>query len=178
MRKLLTIIALVLTVAMCASFAAAAETETETISGLSSVSKDVSLTYTAVSEDKTTVVYSADVAWTDVTFVYNAGTTQWNPKSHDYTASGASANWSDSEGSVKVTNHSNAAIDVTVSFAKASTANGSANIAVTNGSFTLASGVGVTYAKAANNTATLTASGKPTSNATIGTVTVAIAAAN
>ena len=174
MRKLLTIIALVLTVAMCASFAAAADT----ISGLSSVSKDVSLTYTAVSEDKTTVVYSADVTWTDVKFSYNAGTTQWNPESHDYTASGASAKWSDGEGSVKVTNHSNAAIAVTVSFAKASTANGTADVSVSNGSFTLASGVDATYATAANNTATLTASGKPTSNATIGTVTVKIAAAN
>lgn len=174
MRKLLIIIALVLTVAMCASFAAAADT----VSGLSSVSKDVSLTYTAVSEDKTTIVYSADVTWTDVSFAYNAGTTQWNPKTHDYTASGASANWSDSEGSVKVTNHSNAAIAVTVSFAKASTANGTANVSVSNGSFTLASGADVTYAKAANNTATLAASGEPTSNATIGTVTVKIAAAN
>ncbi len=174
MRKLLTIVALVLTVAICASFAAAADT----ISGLSSASKDVSLTYTAVTEDKDTIVYSADVTWSDVKFTYEAGTTKWNPEKHDYSASGSSAKWSDNKGSVKVTNHSNAAIAVTVSFAKASTANGSANIAVTNGSFTLASGVGVTYANAANNTATLTASGAPTSNATIGTVTVAIAASN
>jgi hypothetical protein len=158
---------------MCASFAAAAET----VSGLSSVSKDVSLTYTAVSEDKDTIVYSADVTWTDVTFAYNAGTTKWNPEKHDYSASGDSAKWSDSKGSVKVTNHSNAAIAVTVSFAKASTANGTATVSVSNGSFTLATGAGVTYAKAASNTATLTASGKPTSNATIGTLTVKIAAA-
>ncbi len=174
MRKLLTIIALVLVVAMCASFAAAAET----ISGLSSVSKDVTLTYSAVAEDKDTIVYSADVTWTDVAFAYNAGTTQWNPEAHDYTASGASAKWTDSKGSVKVTNHSNADVAVTVSFAKASTANGTASVSVSNGSFTLASGVDVAYASAASNTATLTASGKPTSNAKIGTVTVKIAAAN
>lgn len=174
MRKLLTILALVLVVAMCASFAASADT----ISGLSSATKDVTLTYSAVSVDEATIVYSADVTWTDVAFSYNAGTTKWNPETHDYTASGASATWTDSKGSVKVTNHSNAAIAVTVSFAKASTANGSATVSVSNGSFTLDSGVGSTYANAASGTATLTASGKPTSSSTIGTVTVKIAAAN
>ena len=173
MKKLLTIIALILTVAMCASFAVAADT----VSGLNSVSKDVTLTYSSLSEDRDTIIYSADVIWTDVEFVYNAGTTQWNPESHDYTASGSSASWTDDKGSVKVINHSNAAIDVTVSFAKASAANGNANVTVADGSFTLASGVDVDYDNADSKVATLTASGSPTSNATIGTVTVKIAAA-
>ena len=174
MRKLSTILALVLVVAMCASFAASAET----ISGLNSVSKPVSLTYNAVSEDTTTVVYSVDVTWTDVAFAYNAGTTQWNPENHDYSASGAAATWTDSNGSVTVANHSNADVAVTVSFAKASTANGSANVTVTNGTFTLASAVGKATNAADSKSATLNASGAPTSSATIGTVTVAIAAAN
>ena len=174
MRKLLTVLALVLTVAMCASFVASADT----LSGISSSSKDVSVNYTATSEDKTTIVYSADVVWTDVAFSYSAGTTQWNPESHDYSASGAAATWTDTAGSVKVTNHSNADIAVTVSFAKASTANGTATVSVTNGSFTLTSAAGVAVDAAASSSATLKASGKPTSNATIGTVTVAISAAN
>ena len=174
MRKLSTILALVLVVAMCASFAASAET----ISGLSSVSKSVSVAYTAVAEDPSVVVYSVDVTWTDVSFAYNAGTTQWNPENHDYSASGTAAKWTDNKGTVTVANHSNADVAVTVSFAKAETANGSANIAISNGTFTLESAVGKAVNAADSKAATLTASGKPTSNATIGTVTVAIAAAN
>ena len=168
MRKLLTIIALILTVAMCASFAAAADT----ISGLSSVSKDVSLTYSAVSEDKTTVVYSADVTWTDVTFAYNAGTTQWNPETHDYTASGASAKWSDNKGSVKVTNHSNAAVNVAVAFTSAS--NGSAKVSVSSGNFSLATAAGTTVSNAPSKTVTLTASGTPANSGKLGTIKVTI----
>ena len=174
MRKLLTVLALVLVVALCASFAVSAET----ISDLGSVSKDVELTYSSLSEDEDTIVYSADVVWSDVSFAYDAGTTKWNPEKHDYSASGSSAAWTDGQGEVKVTNHSNADIDVTVSFVVAATANGTATINVANGEFTLTSGVGVTYANADSAIATLTADGQPTSNATIGTLTVQIAAAN
>ena len=86
MRKLLTVLALVLTVALCASFAVSAES-----TGLGSVSKDVSFTYKSVSEDPDTKIYSVDVTWNDVSFSYNAGTTQWNPDKHDYSAAGAGA---------------------------------------------------------------------------------------
>lgn len=174
MKKLLTILALVLTVALCASFAVSADK----ISGLSSASKDITLNYDSLSPDESIIVYSADVTWTDVEFIYDAGTTQWNPEKHDYSTSSSAAKWTDNKGEVKVANHSNADIDVTVAFAQASTANGTANITVENGSFTLTSGVGVSYTDADSDIATLTASGKPTSNATIGTVTVTIAAAN
>lgn len=177
MRKLLTILALVLTVALCASFAVSAEVETDKMTELGSVSKDVVVTYEAASTDTTTVVYSVDVAWEDVSFSYQAGVTKWNPTTHAYDAVGEAADWEDGVGSVIVTNHSNAAVAVTVSFAQAETPNGTANITVENGSFTLDSAVDKATDKAATATADLAANGIPTSNATIGTVTVAIAAA-
>ena len=180
MRKLSTILALVLVVALCASFTAFAEEvpATDTVKGIGSVSKDVELTYDSLAEDRDTIVYSADVVWSDVSFSYDAGTTKWNPEKHDYSASGASASWTDAEGSVKVTNHSNADIDVIVSFVAATTANGTATINVTNGEFTLTSGADVDYDNAYSAIATLAADGQPTSNATIGAVTVQISAAN
>ena len=172
MRKLLTILALVLVVAMCASFAVSADTLTE----LGSVSKDVELDYESLTADTSKVVYSVDVTWTDVSFAYDAGTTQWNPEKHDYSAAGEGAAWTDANGSVTVVNHSNADVAVTVTFNKAD--NGTANVAVTNGSFTLESAVDKAFADAASNVATLEATGAPTSDATIGAVVVALAAAN
>ena len=82
--------------------------------------------------------------------------------------------WVDDEGSVTVTNHSNAEVAVTVSFADAD--NGTASVDVANGTFTLESAVDKATNAADSETATLTASGIPESNAKIGTVTVAIAA--
>ena len=168
MRKLITIIALVLTVAMCASFVASAAT----ISGLSSESKDVSVTYNTTAEDTTTVVYSVDVTWTDVAFTYDAGTTVWNPSTHAYDAAGASASWKDASGTVKVTNHSNAAVNVAVAFTSAS--NGSAKVSVSSGTFSLATAAGTTVANAPTKTVTLTASGTPANSGKLGTIKVTI----
>ena len=174
MRKLLSILALVLTVALCASFAVSAEVLTDTLTELGSVSADVTVDYQATTTDTSTIVYSVDVAWEDVVFIYNAGTTKWNPEKHDYSIAGNDATWVDDEGSVTVTNHSNAAVAVTVSFDSA--ANGTASVDVTNGAFTLESAVDKATNAADSKTATLTAKGIPVSNANIGTVTVAIAA--
>lgn len=173
MRKLLTVLALVLTVALCASFAASATTLTT----LTSTSTDVSVNYAEIAIDKTTV-YSVDVTWSDVSFAYSAGSTKWNPEDHEYNSDDENGSWTDSTGSVKVTNHSNAAVKVDVTYNQASTANGTAKVTVSNGSFSLSSADGVSYADAATKTATLTASGVPTSNANLGTVKVTISAAN
>ncbi|MBE6533924.1 MAG: hypothetical protein E7678_03020 [Ruminococcaceae bacterium] len=174
MRKLLTVLALVLTVALCASFAVSAADPEVTKMELGSTSKDVSFTYNSVSEDTDTKIYSVDVTWNDVSFSYNAGTTQWNPDKHDYSAAGAGAAWTDDEGSVTVTNHSNASVAVAVEFVSAS--NGSATIDVTNGEFTLESAVGKLFAEADAKSATLSADGAPTSNAKIGSIKVTISA--
>lgn len=167
MKKLITIIALVLTVALCSSFAIGAVTVTPN----SSTSADVVFNYNAATTDETTVVYSVDVQWTDVTFEYTAVSNQWNPGTHDYTAT-VDKGWTDKSGSVKVTNHSNAAVAVAVAF---NAAQGSeVSVAVANPSFTLVSAVNTAYNEAPNATATLTASGTPKASGAVGTITVTV----
>lgn len=173
MKKLITIIALVLTVALCSSFAIGATTNKDTVTASGgSVSADVYVTYTAATTDETTVVYSVDVEWKDVAFAYNAGSTQWNPQYHNYTAS-VNKDWTDAEASVKVTNHSNAAVAVAVAF-NAAEENSPVSVTVANNSFTLESAVGKTVAAAPNATAILTASGTPTAGGKVGTITVTV----
>ena len=173
MKKLLSILALVLTVALCASFAVSAA-DVDKLDELGSVSKDVVLDYKPNAPDTDTIVYSVDVTWNDVKFSYDAGNTKWNPDDHEYNAPGDDASWTDDEGKVTVANHSNAVVAVTVSFESAN--NGTATINVDNGTFELESAVGKAVGAADSDVAILTANGEPKSDAKIGTVTVTIAA--
>ena len=173
MKKLFTILALVLTVALCASFAVSATT----YNNLASIpAQDVSLTYDPVNE---ATVYSVDVAWTDLTFTYSAGTEKWDPTKHTYSISNDDADWTNTDGSITVTNHSNADVDVTVEYAKATGYD--VEVDVTNGEFTLESAVDKAVSAADFETVTFSvdtaASTAPTvDDATVGTVTVTIAA--
>ena len=173
MRKIITILALVLTVALCTSFAVSA-VDPVTISGLNTATQDANVTVNPKAEDKS-AVYSVDVTWTDVAFTYNAGTTTWNPSTHKYDAAGTAASWTDNQGTVTVTNHSNAAVTATVSFEPS----GDVNVAIENAEIELPSAEGkATTATELIGTATLTASGAPTATGKIGTVKVTIAAGN
>ena len=172
MKKLFTIIALVLTVALCTSFAAGAVT----VSGNgNSTSTDVSISYEATSQDTTTVIYSVEIEWTDIEFVYNAGQTQWNPGTHNYDATKTAGSWTNDKGSVKVTNHSNAAISANVAFATA--ANGYATMTVTTPDIEVDS-AGSEVAAAPFGTTELTVSGTPNAAGSIGTLTVTINGVN
>lgn len=177
MKKLFTILALVLTVALCASFAVSAETYTN----LASIpAQDVTVDYVPATDDTDTVVYSVDVAWTDLEFTYSAGTEKWDPTTHDYTTSKNDADWTNTDGSITVTNHSNADVDVTVAYAKAAGYN--VKVDVTNAEFTLESAVGTAFDDADAETVTFAvdtaASTAPAADATVGTVTVTVTAAN
>ena len=177
MKKLFTILALVLTVALCASFAVSAETYTN----LASIpAQDVTVDYVPATDDTDTVVYSVDVAWTDLTFTYSAGTEKWDPTKHTYSISNDDADWTNTDGSITVTNHSNADVDVIVAYAKAEGYN--VKVDVTNAEFTLESAVDKAVNAADAKTATLTldtaTSTVPTADATVGTVTVTVTAAN
>lgn len=154
---------------ICA-FSANAETDTLTLGG--SVSQDVTFTEGNVSILDATV-YSVDIVWTDVYFKYDSASSVWNPNTHTYTTSGES-NWIDNSASVTVTNHSNTSVGVKVAFEQSSPQNGSATVAVNNPQFTLESAVNTSVANAPTKTATLTASGTPTSNAAIGKVKVTV----
>ncbi len=176
MKKLSTILALALVVALFASFAVSAEVESDKLEELGSVSKEVKFTVEDVTVDES-VVYSVDVAWTDLSFTYNEGELSWSPEDHDYTKADAGANWTDDKGSVTVTNHSNADVAVTVSFSDANADDG-LSVEVGNGSFTLESAVGKQGQDGDSDVAALTAKGTPTASGKIGSIVVAIALAN
>ena len=149
-----------------------ADSDTITSNG-GSASKDVILNYEdSVSADE---VYSVDVTWTDLTFEYNAGKAQWDPQDHDYTSDVITgAGWVDSSGSITVTNHSNAKVGVTITFEKASAANGNATLSISNSSYTLESAENTTVANAPYKKSTITASGTPTHNGSLGSLIVTI----
>ena len=122
------------------------------------------------------VTYSVDVEWGAMEFTYNANSGTWNPDTHTYEG----GSWNSSSNTVKVTNHSNAAVNVAVAYnaeAKYTAISGS----FSNDSFQLATAVGTTKEEAPNQTATLTLTGgnlasTQTENVKLGTATVTIAA--
>ena len=146
-------------------------------------SKAVTGTYVAGGSAAT--VYKVDITWGSMEFTYTAaGEGTWDPETHTYTGT-TSGSWSSAEGAgdIKVTNHSNAAVNAALEF-KA----GDSFTAVT-GSFTAnklpladtsAESVGKPEAAPAAS-ATLSLSGDPgnfADSTALGTVTVTISAGN
>ena len=136
-------------------------------------SGDVTATYAAGAAAAT--VHSVNVAFGDMKFTYT-GASQgvWDADEHKYEGATEAA-WTAVGNTVTVTNHSNVAVDVTVTYAAATGFEGVTGT-ITNGSFNLATAVGTAVSAAPSATATLNLSGalaEGTTNATIGTVTVA-----
>ena len=125
------------------------------------------------------VVYSVDIAWTDMNFTYTgAGEGTWNPETHQYEG-GTEASWTDSNASVTVINHSNAAVTVTASF-EALPGYETTSMTFGNNGATVATAVGTEVASAPSATITVTPGGTLAESANggkIGTITVSIAAA-
>ena len=125
------------------------------------------------------VVYSVDIAWTDMNFTYTgAGEGTWNPETHQYEG-GTEASWTDSNASVTVINHSNAAVTVTASF-EALPGYETTSMTFGNNGATVATAEGTEFAKAPSATITVTPGGTLAESANggkIGTITVSIAAA-
>ena len=117
-------------------------------------------------------VFNIDVLWSDLSFTYTPTSPIWDPSNHSYSSS--EGNWNDPNGKVTVANHSNAAVAVTVNFERASTANGTATLTLTNSSFTLISAVNTKRDEAPSGVTNIEASGVPTSGNVIGTVKVSI----
>lgn len=141
-----------------------------------SYSADVKGTYQAGGSD---AVYSVDIAWTDMSFTYTgAGEGTWNPETHQYEG-GTEASWTDSNASVTVINHSNAAVKATASY-QAETGYESTTMTFGNNGATVATAEGTEFAKAPSATITITPTGSLAQTANggkIGTITVSIAAA-
>ena len=125
------------------------------------------------------VVYSVDIAWTNMNFTYTgAGEGTWNPETHQYEG-GTEASWTDSNASVTVINHSNAAVTVTASF-EALPGYETTSMTFGNNGATVATAEGTEFAKAPSATITITPTGSLAQTANggkIGTITVSIAAA-
>ena len=138
---------------------------------------DVNVTYQAGGTSAT--VYGVDVVFDDMSFTYTAASQgTWDPDSHTYKDIEA-ATWNKTSANIKVTNHSNAAVAVAVTYANVQGYEGAVEASISNGTFTLNSAVDTTTANAPTNTAVLNISGAAAStdnNTKIGTVTVTISA--
>ena len=145
--------------------------------GTGSYNTDVKGTYYAGSSSD--VVYSVDIAWTDMSFTYTgAGEGTWDPETHQYEG-GTEASWTASNDSITVTNHSNAAVKATASY-QAETGYESTTMTFGNNEATVATAVGTEVASAPSATITVTPGGTLAESANggkIGTITVSIAAA-
>lgn len=146
-----------------------------------SASKGVSADYRDGASTGT--VYSVDVTWGTLAFTYTAfGEGTWNPQTHAYdmTAGGWSVN--DAGGDeITVTNHSNAAVDVTLSFAAEPGFPGVTGVFSVNGTETdrvsLPTAEGTAVEAAPSKTAKLLLNGSipvGTTGAAIGSVTVTV----
>lgn len=127
-------------------------------------------------------IYHVTVAWSGaLTFQYTKGdvTKNWNTETHTYDDTTGEGKWDgETSRTLTVTNHSNVALDVAVTFEENKTSkevNG-VTASIANASFQLESGVDKTSATADKDVATLSVSGAPTTdNFTVGTVYVSIA---
>lgn len=122
----------------------------------------------------TSVVYSVDVAWSDISFAYSEGSLEWNPQDHEYNSVKTDADWTDSVGKITVTNHSNIGIIANFAFVPAEEQNGDVLLSFDRHSVTLDNADGCTDPAGLTGTANITAQGIPSSNASIGSIRVSL----
>ena len=173
-------LALVLTLAMVFSLAPLSA-YADTITGLGgTASCDVKATYVAGSSGGAgTKVYSVDIVWGDMAFTYTEEAGVWNPATHETTGAGGGV-WkatSPDGNKIKVTNHSNAAVTATFSYA-AATGYDSISGSFDKATLNLATAVDTEVSNAPSDTAELTLTGALASTVTtstkIGTITVTL----
>ena len=173
-------LALVLTLAMVFSLAPLSA-YADTITGLGgTATHDVTATYVAGSSGGAGgTVYSVDIVWGDMAFTYTEGAGRWDPATHQTTgASGGVWTVNNTDGNkIKVTNHSNAAVTATFSYA-AATGYDSISGSFDKATLNLATAVDTEVSNAPSDTAALTLTGALASstaaNTTIGTITVTL----
>ena len=140
--------------------------------------KEISVTAKYDSSTEIPNVYSVDISWSSMTFTYTeTGTKIWNPSTHTYSTTTGTGAWDKTEAKITVTNHSDASVTATVTYAPVDGTGVTGTIE--SGTKTLAAGVVNKPEEADALVATLKISGKPTSTVTaegvkVGTVTVTI----
>ena len=139
-----------------------------------------SINVTAKYDKDTTedIVYSVDIVWEDMTFTYSeAGKKVWNPDDHSYTTT-TEGGWDKTTADITVTNHSNAPVEVALTYTPAAESYGiTAALSVTED--TLEAGTEGSAAAADALVSTLTISGTPNAfvtedGITIGSVTITV----
>ena len=177
MRKILIVFVLLL---LFFSFNLSAIAASGAVSGAGTgdTNIDINAKYSNLVQKSSNV--SVDISWGAMEFTYTvSGTQDWDPDEHKYTDN-TTAVWTASGNDIVVVNHSNKAIEATLSFESA--VNG------INGAFTESSGTandGILSLPAAENTEVSSApsatalfnitSGSITADGKIGTITVSIA---
>ena len=132
-------------------------------------SRDVTAKYEQSTSEE--AIYNVDIAWGDLTFTYSENTERvWDPDTHTYSSS-TSGGWNKTESKIKVTNHSN--VEVKVSMALTPVEGTGVTATLTDGSATLVAGEVGNVKGAASVTGKLTISGKPNSTVTEAGVKVA-----
>ncbi len=102
------IFAFLLIMVILLSFGLTASAETLTGPGLSD--STVYLTVNEAATDENTPIYSVTIEFTDLAYTYNRASSVWNPNEHNYNTT--PAGWADPNGSFKVINSSNVAVNV------------------------------------------------------------------
>ena len=176
-------LALVLTLAMVFSLAplsAYADAKNTITTANGTATHDVTATYVAGSSGGAgTKVYSVDIVWGDMAFTYTEEAGVWNPATHETTgANGGIWKATSPDGNkIKVTNHSNAAVTATFSYA-AATGYGDISGSFDKTTLNLATAVDTLVSNAPSDSAELTLDGALASstpaNTTIGTITVTL----
>lgn len=180
MKKILSLI-LALALVMSLGIPAFAAGNTATANGAGDQTITVTGTYTAGQTGAAKV--SVEIAWDAMTFTYTgAAEGTWNPGTHEYDDS-VEAGWSEETATITVTNHSNVGVNARLIFAT--------ELAGIEGTFTetsgtandskleLATAVGTEVDDAPTASAEFGISGAAiTEDKTLGTITVAIAAAS
>ncbi len=173
------IISIVLAIAMIAALSVTAFAATvETVPGTDSA--DVNVVIDGDSLVNVDTVYSVDVTWDSLDFTYSFSddeTNVWDPSTHTYGSTEYTGdNWNKITANIVVTNHSNEAVAVAAAIDNA-TANG-VTATLSNATFDLNTGVGLTYDTADSKTIGVAIAGVPTieDGFTIGKITVTISA--
>ena len=110
--KKLAALALCLTTVFTLGTSASAATLKSIEAGSNTSDQQVTGTYR---DDTNVTVYSVDIEWSNFNFEYNKGSKgAWNPATHKYSEP-KPAGWGDQTGTIKVTNHSNANVEYTLS---------------------------------------------------------------
>ena len=149
MRRILTILAMLM-LACCLALA---------VSAAEGNSQRIQVTAKCETESYAPASYSVDISWTDMNFTYTRSQTHtWNPKNHSYKTATRNK-WTDKEASITVTNHSNVDVRVKITFEPVE-GTGITGV-LKNASKKLKAGETGNYGGADSMTATLTVRGTP-----------------